>query len=132
MFDANTKVLVIDDMRTMRKIVIKCLGEIGLKSVTEADDGATGWEAIQKALTEKAPFQLIISDWNMPILKGIELLKKVRADAAMKSTPFFLVTAETELSQVSEAAQAGVSGYITKPFSPATLKEKLEKASAKK
>ena len=95
MFPNTTKILICDDMLTMRKILKKCLGEIGLTNVVEAKDGAMGFEEFNKALTEKAPFGLVLSDWNMPNLMGIELLKKVRAHPEASKTPFVLVTADS-------------------------------------
>ncbi len=124
MFPANTKVLVVDDMKTMRKIVIKSLKDIGFSDITDADDGETAWPLIEQAAAA-TPFQLIISDWNMPKLKGIDLLRKVRGHATAKNTPFILLTAETEKTQIIEAIQAKVNNYITKPFTADTLKEKL-------
>jgi two-component system chemotaxis response regulator CheY len=125
MFDPSTKVLVVDDFKTMRKIVAGALKNCGLSNVTEADDGATAWPLIEAALAEGAPFQLIISDWNMPVMKGIDLLRKVRAHEVLRKTPFILVTAEAEQSNILEAVQAGVSNYIVKPFTPAAFQEKL-------
>lgn len=126
MFAPETKVLIVDDMLTMRKIVRKSMTEIGFKNITEADDGETAWPLIEQALAAGAPFQLIVSDWNMPKLKGIDLLRKVRATAAIAKVPFILLTAEAEKTQILEAVQAGVSNYITKPFTADTLRGKLE------
>jgi two-component system chemotaxis response regulator CheY len=126
MFPPNTKVLVVDDMLTMRKLVSRCLKDLGFTDITEADDGETAWPLLEAGATGKTPaFQLIVSDWNMPKLTGLGLLKKVRAHEAMKNLPFLFVTAEAEKHQIIEAIQAGVSNYITKPFTPATMKEKL-------
>lgn len=125
MFPPNTKVLVVDDFKTMRKIVINALSQIGITDCTEADDGATGLPLVEAAAKEGKPFGLIISDWNMPILQGIEFLKKVKANPATKDTPFVLLTAEAEQKNVIEAVQAGVSNYIIKPFAPNTFAEKL-------
>ncbi|XGC81078.1 response regulator [Bdellovibrio bacteriovorus] len=124
------KILVVDDMRSMRKIVMKALTELGSFQVSEAENGALAWELVQKAIAEGKPYNLIVSDWNMPVMKGIDLLKHVRSTPAIAKTPFYLVTAETEASQVKEAVVLGVSGYVTKPFTPAGLKEKLSKAIA--
>jgi two-component system, chemotaxis family, chemotaxis protein CheY len=125
MFPPNTKVLVVDDFKTMRKIVINSLSQIKITDVTEADDGATGLPLVEAAAAEGKPFGLIISDWNMPVLQGIEFLKKVRANPATKDTPFVLLTAEAEQKNVIEAVQAGVSNYIVKPFAPNVFAEKL-------
>lgn len=126
MFPANTKTLVVDDMMTMRKIVSRCLKECGLTNVTEVDDGATAWPALELAAQTGKPFELVISDWNMPKMQGIELLKKVRSNPLTKSVPFIFITAEAEKDQVVAAIQLGASNYVTKPFTPATLREKLE------
>jgi len=111
----------------MRKLVIGALAALGLLKVSEAEDGAVAWPLIEQAAAEGDPFQLIVSDWNMPQMQGIELLKKVRGseNAAVKKTPFILVTAEAEQKNIVEAVQAGVSNYIVKPFSPAAFGEKV-------
>ena len=131
MFSAKTKTLVVDDMMTMRKIVKKCLKDICQIDATEADDGQTAWVHIEEALNSGTPFDLIISDWNMPGMKGIDLLRKVRSHPVMKTVPFILVTAESEKSQVVEGIQEGVSAYIVKPFSPDTLSQRLNEVYAK-
>jgi two-component system, chemotaxis family, chemotaxis protein CheY len=123
MFSPSTKVLVVDDMMTMRKLVSKNCKEIGFTDIVEAADGVIAWEAIQNA---NPPFGLIISDWNMPNCTGLDLLKRVRADTKFGKLPFVLVTAEAEQHQIVEAVKAGVSSYVIKPFSHVTLKEKLE------
>jgi two-component system chemotaxis response regulator CheY len=128
MYDLNLKVLVVDDMLTMRKLVTKALKEIGFTQFTEAGDGAKAWEAVT---APGASIGLIVSDWNMPNSTGVDLLKRVRADGRFKALPFFLVTAESEKSQIVEALKAGVTGYIVKPFDTATLKKQLEDSSAK-
>ncbi len=123
MFDPSTRILVIDDMMTMRKLVSKVCKELGFMDLTEASDGALGWEALANA---KPPIGLVISDWNMPNCTGFDLLKRVRGDQRFKELPFVMVTAESENSQVIDAIKAGVSNYIIKPFTADTLKEKLE------
>jgi two-component system chemotaxis response regulator CheY len=128
MFALNSRLLVIDDMSTMRKVVIKALKEIGFTDIQEAADGKLGWEVLQSS---NPPIQLVISDWNMPNCTGLELLKQVRADAKLKKLPFVLLTAEAEADQVKEALIAGVTNYIIKPFSVEVLKEKLEQAHKK-
>jgi len=127
MFPNTTKVLVVDDFKTMRRLVVGALATLGLTKVTEADDGATAWPIIQEAAKAGEPFQLIVSDWNMPQMQGIQLLKNVRAhaDAKVKGVPFVLVTAEAEQKNIVEALQVGVSNYIVKPFTPAAFGEKL-------
>jgi two-component system chemotaxis response regulator CheY len=126
MFDLKTKVLVVDDMLTMRKIVTKILKELGFSDITEAADGQEAWTK-----TQTGGFGLIISDWNMPNCSGLEFLKRVRADQKLAKTPFLLVTAEAEQQQVVEAIKSGVDQYIVKPFTPDGLKSKLESAYKK-
>ena len=123
MFAPETRILVVDDMMTMRKLVSKVCKEIGFKDITEANDGIHAWQAINDA---KMPFGLVISDWNMPNATGLDLLKRVRADSRFGKLPFVLVTAEAEQHQIMEAIKAGVSNYVTKPFTSDTLKDKLE------
>ena len=120
--DAGMKVLVVDDFSTMRKIIKNNLKGMGFNNIVEAENG-------QKALEElkKESVGLIISDWNMPVMSGIELLKAVRGDAGLKSIPFIMVTAEGQKDNVMEAAKAGVSNYVVKPFTPDTFSEKLQK-----
>ena len=114
-------VLVVDDFATMRKIVKKCLQELGFQNITEADDGSTALDKVKGN-----NFDLIISDWNMPHMMGIDLLKAVRADERYKAIPFIMVTAEAQKQNVIEAAKAGVSNYIVKPFTADQLQLKLE------
>jgi len=123
MFAPNTKILVVDDMMTMRKIVMKNLKEMGFSVITEAADGNLAWKELAAA---NPAFDLVISDWNMPNCSGLELLKKVRADAKISKTPFIMLTAEAEQHQVKEAVMAGVTNYMIKPFTPEGMKEKLE------
>jgi two-component system chemotaxis response regulator CheY len=125
MFKPSTKILVVDDMMTMRKIIIKNLKDMGFSNFTEADDGAAAWPKIQEAHGINQPFELILCDWNMPVLKGIQLLGNCRTDPRFKDVPFVLITAESEKSQVMEALKLGVSNYIVKPFTLEQLKEKL-------
>ncbi len=127
----DIRILVVDDMLTMRKLVKKCLLDFGFTQISEADDGETAWPLISEAADSGSPFRLIVSDWNMPKLKGIDLLRKVRAGDKTKAIPFVLLTAEAEQHQVAEAVSAGVSNYITKPFTPALLKEKVLHALGK-
>ncbi len=125
MFNPNTKYLVVDDFATMRKVVKKVLTELGYSDISEAEDGKQALQLIQEAAASGAPFQCIVSDWNMPNMTGLELLKACKADPKLKDIPFMLVTAESEKEQIIEAAKAGVSEYVIKPFNAATLKEKL-------
>lgn len=127
MFPANTKFLVVDDFATMRKIIKKVLVELGYSNIEEADDGKPALEALKNAHSTGNPFQFVISDWNMPGMTGIDLLKACKADPNFKNLPFMLVTAESEQKNIVEAAKAGVSDYVVKPFNANTLKGKLEK-----
>ncbi|MGZ3696771.1 MAG: response regulator [Bdellovibrionota bacterium] len=121
---AGFRFLVVDDMMTMRKIISAQLKNLGATVIAEANDGSTAWEAMQKvAATE--PVQFVISDWNMPTLKGIDLLRQCRLDPVYKNVAFLLVTAESELGQVAEALQAGVDNYLVKPFTPQMFQEKF-------
>lgn len=124
---ASMKILVIDDMSTMRKIVSKMLESMGFKNISEADDGATALPMIEKAQADGEPFEFIVSDWNMPTLSGLDLLKKLRADDRFKALPFLMVTAEAEQSNVVIAVKAGVSNFVVKPFSAQVLQEKIAK-----
>lgn len=126
MFAPETKFLVVDDFATMRKIIKKVLAELGYTNIEEADDGQTALPKIKEAAKNGVPFGFVVSDWNMPGMTGIDLLRAVRADAALKATPFMLVTAESEQKNVVEAVQAGVNDYVVKPFNGATMKAKLE------
>ena len=128
MFDPNTKVLVVDDMPTMRKLVKRTLGLLGMTQFEEAGDGQMAWTL----LSEKKDFGLVISDWNMPNCTGLELLKRARADSRFKNIPFLLLTAEGEAEQVKEAVMAGVDGYVLKPFTHEALTEKLEQTHKKR
>lgn len=128
MFDLKTRILIVDDMMTMRKLVAKACKDIGFTDITEAGDGTQAWTKVTEA---NPPFGLIISDWNMPNSTGLDLLKRVRSDSRFGKTPFILVTAEAEQSQIVEAAKAGVSNYVIKPFTPESLKEKIEQVHKK-
>lgn len=120
--DKNIRILIVDDFSTMRRIVKNLLNDLGFTNTAEADDGTT-------ALIElhKSRFDLVITDWNMPGMPGIDLLKAIRADPALAKIPVLMVTAEAKREQIIEAAQAGVNGYIIKPFTAATLEDKLNK-----
>ncbi len=131
MFPENTKFLVVDDFATMRKIIKKVLTELGYSNIEEADDGKTALPMLQAAADSGSPFTFVISDWNMPGMQGIDLLKACKADPRLKSVPFMLITAESEQKHILEAAKAGVSDYVVKPFNSATLKAKMERVWAK-
>lgn len=118
----NLKILVVDDFSTMRRIVKNLLNELGYSDISEADDGKTALPMLQNG-----QFDFVVTDWNMPGMPGIELLKAIRADERLKGMPVLMVTAEAQREQIIEAAKAGVSGYIVKPFTGQTLKEKLDK-----
>ncbi|MEX0830030.1 MAG: chemotaxis response regulator CheY [Nitrospirales bacterium] len=122
LIDTSLKVLVVDDMSTMRRIVKNVLKQIGFTDLTEAENG-------QDALTKLkgGGFGLVVSDWNMPVMQGIELLRAVRADPELKTLPFLMVTAEAQKENIIEAVQAGVSNYVVKPFTAEALQGKLEK-----
>ena len=130
-FDPKIKILIVDDMTTMRKIIKGMLQKMGCDNITEANDGIPGWQAIQDAHKEGKPFQFIVSDWNMPGMTGIDLLKNVRSKEEFKQTPFLMVTAEAEQANIVVAVKAGVSNYIIKPFNPDTFKSKIDKVFAK-
>ncbi|KUM02841.1 histidine kinase [Chromobacterium sp. F49] len=116
------KFLVVDDFSTMRRIVRNLLKELGFTNVDEAEDGQV---ALHKLKTQS--FDFVVSDWNMPNMTGIELLKAVRADPQLKHLPFMMITAEAKRENIIEAAMAGASGYIVKPFTAATMEEKMNK-----
>lgn len=120
--DTSIKVLVVDDFATMRRIVKGVLKQLGFGNIIEAEDGSAALSELKK---EK--IGLIVSDWNMPNMSGLELLKAVRGDADLKAIPFLMVTAEGQKENVIEAVKAGVSNYIVKPFTPETFGEKLQK-----
>ena len=122
MSDSKMRFLVVDDFSTMRRIVRNLLKELGFTDIEEADDGNV---ALARLKAEK--FEFVVSDWNMPNMTGIDLLKAIRADAQLKHLPVLMVTAEAKKENIVEAAQAGASGYIVKPFTAATLDEKLNK-----
>lgn len=120
--DTNMKILIVDDFATMRRIVKNILVQLGFKHFLEAEDGSLAWDVLQK---EQIDF--VISDWNMPTMTGIELLKKVRADERFKDLPFMMVTAEAQKENIVEAVKERVSNYIVKPFTPETMSEKIQK-----
>jgi two-component system chemotaxis response regulator CheY len=118
----DLRFLVVDDFSTMRRIIKNLLHDLGYSNVTEADDGATALPMLQAG-----GFDFLITDWNMPGMPGLELLKAVRADPKLAKMPVLMLTAEAKREQIVEAAQAGVNGYVIKPFTAITLKEKLDK-----
>ncbi|MCG7499136.1 chemotaxis response regulator CheY [Vibrio sp. Of7-15] len=116
------KILIVDDFSTMRRIVKNLLRDLGFNNTQEADDGLTALPILKKG-----GIDFVVTDWNMPGMQGIDLLKTIRADDELKHLPVLMITAEAKREQIIEAAQAGVNGYIVKPFTAATLKEKLDK-----
>ena len=122
MADKNMRFLVVDDFNTMRRIVRNLLKELGFNNVEEAEDGVDALGTLKAG-----GFDFVISDWNMPNMDGLQLLQTIRADAAMSSLPVLMVTAEAKKENIIAAAQAGASGYVVKPFTAATLEEKLGK-----
>ena len=120
--DNNMKILIVDDFSTMRRIIKNLLRDLGYTNTQEADDGLTALPMLKGG-----DFDFLVTDWNMPGMQGIELLKEVRADEKLANLPVLMVTAEQKREQIVEAAQAGVNGYIVKPFTAVTLKEKLDK-----
>jgi two-component system chemotaxis response regulator CheY len=118
----DMKFLVVDDFSTMRRIIKNLLIDLGYANVTEADDGQTALPMLQQG-----NFDFLITDWNMPGMPGLDLLKAVRADARLSKMPVLMLTAEAKREQIIEAAQAGVNGYVIKPFTAVTLKEKIDK-----
>lgn len=120
--DKNMKILVVDDFSTMRRIIKNLLKDLGFSNIQEADDGSTALPMLQQG-----DFDFVVTDWNMPGMQGIDLLRNIRADDKLKHLPVLMVTAEAKKEQIVAAAQAGVNGYVVKPFTAATLKEKLDK-----
>ncbi len=116
------KILVVDDFSTMRRIIKNLLKDLGFSNIQEADDGNTALPMLQQG-----DFDFVVTDWNMPGMQGIDLLRAIRADDKLKHLPVLMVTAEAKKEQIVAAAQAGVNGYVVKPFTAATLKEKLDK-----
>ncbi|MFO1321880.1 MAG: chemotaxis response regulator CheY [Burkholderiales bacterium] len=118
----NMKFLVVDDFSTMRRIIRNLLKELGYTNVDEAEDGVNGLAKLRGG-----NFEFVVSDWNMPNMTGIDMLRAIRADAQLKHLPVLMVTAEAKKENIVEAAQAGASGYVVKPFTAATLEEKINK-----
>ncbi len=122
MVQKNIKILVVDDFPTMRRSIKNLLKDLGYENVDEAEDGQMGLEKLRNG-----NFEFVVSDWNMPNLDGLEMLKQIRADASLSSLPVLMVTAEAKKENIIAAAQAGANGYVVKPFTAATLEEKLNK-----
>jgi two-component system chemotaxis response regulator CheY len=120
--DKNMKILIVDDFSTMRRIIKNLLRDLGFNNTSEADDGNTALPMLQNG-----SFDFLVTDWNMPGMQGIDLLRAVRSDPGLARLPVLMVTAEAKRDQIVEAAQAGVNGYIVKPFTAVTLKEKIDR-----
>ncbi|PCM45330.1 chemotaxis response regulator CheY [Marinobacter sp. ANT_B65] len=120
--DKNMKILIVDDFSTMRRIIKNLLRDLGFTNTDEADDGNTALPMLKSG-----KYDFLVTDWNMPGMSGFDLLKAVRADDSLKTLPVLMVTAEAKRDQIVAAAQAGVNGYVVKPFTAAVLKEKIEK-----
>ncbi len=120
--DKNMRILIVDDFSTMRRIIKNLLRDLGFTNTHEADDGNTALPMLNNG-----KYDFLVSDWNMPGMTGIDLLKAVRADPKLSKLPVLLVTAESKREQIIEAAQAGVNGYVVKPFTAATLQEKISR-----
>ncbi|WP_413557539.1 response regulator [Bdellovibrio sp. HCB209] len=131
MFPLETRILVIDDMPSIRDLVKNTLKAMGFKNIQEAGDGEEGLKVLMQANKPGSAIQLVISDWNMPKMKGLDLLKHVRATSEWQNLPFVLLTSESERDQVTEAVLAGVSQYIVKPFSAKIFEDKLKAAWTK-
>ncbi len=120
--DKNMKILIVDDFSTMRRIIKNLLRDLGFTNTDEADDGNSALPMLKSGR-----YDFLVTDWNMPGMTGLDLLKNVRADDSLKHLPVLMVTAEAKREQIVAAAQAGVNGYVVKPFTAAVLKEKIEK-----
>ncbi len=120
--DLSMKILIVDDFATMRRIVKNILKQIGFSNIIEADDGSTALEILKSDKID-----LVLCDWNMPKVSGLDMLKQMKADSELKDTPFLMITAEAQKQNIVEAVQAGVSNYIVKPFTADTISEKLKK-----
>ena len=129
MFKLDIRILVVDDMASMRKLVIKACKEIGFIHFIEAENGSKGWETIQNSTP---PVDLIISDWDMPQCNGLDLLKRLRSDRRFSEVPFIILNTETEAEQVVEALRAGIDGFVVKPCSVKVLTKTLEAAYQKR
>lgn len=125
MFPPSTKILVVDDMPTIRDLVKNQLKALGFKNIIEASDGEAALSVVMSAASVRVPIELIISDWNMPKMTGLEFLRQIRASDSLGNTPFILLTSESERDQVTEAILAGVSQYIVKPFAAKSFEEKV-------
>jgi len=124
--DKSMKILIVDDFSTMRRIIRNLLRDLGYTNTEEADDGASALP-----LLKKGDYDLLVTDWNMPGMSGIDLLRQIRSDEQLAALPTLMVTAEAKRDHIIEAAEAGVNGYVVKPFTAQVLKEKIEKIFAR-
>ena len=127
MFPVNTRILIVDDMPSLRDLLKAYLRRLNYRNITEAEDGRVAYQALLAAKSGGAPFELVISDWNMPNLDGLELLKLVRSSPEWRNLPFLLLTTESEKTKVLEAVLANVSNYMVKPVEEEMLKDKMKK-----
>jgi two-component system chemotaxis response regulator CheY len=125
MFPPSTRILIVDDMSSLRELLKAYLRRLGLKQLSEASDGREAYTTMIQAKAAGAPFELVISDWNMPGVSGIEFLKLVRAIPEWKNLPFIMLTTENEKDRVLEAVRSGASNYVVKPIEEKVLEEKL-------
>ena len=123
----ETKILVVDDMMTMRRIIKLSLNSLGYNQVMMAKDGEDAWEQVGKASSVGTPFELILCDWNMPGMNGIQLLEKIRSNSKLHRTKFVMITANSDIDNIKVASQKGVDGYMTKPFQGNQLQDVLQK-----
>jgi two-component system, chemotaxis family, chemotaxis protein CheY len=128
LFESKTRILIVEDVATLRKTLVENCGKLGFSDVTEALDGGAAWELLQSA---EPTFGLILCDWAMPNCTGLELLKRVRADNRWATTPFIMFTADIEHSQIVQAVKAGVTSFVVKPFTLEVLRTKFEEAYKK-
>lgn len=126
------QLLVVDDFSSMRRIICSLLKELGYGKISEAEDGEKAFHLLQNSQNDEKPINFVVTDWNMPVMDGLELLKKIRQDASLCHLAILMVTAEAKRENIISAAQAGADGYIVKPFTAATLKEKIDKILVKR
>lgn len=126
MFPTDTRILIIDDLKTIRALMADCLKKLGFNNLAEAGDGKQGLELLKEAVTQNNPFGLIIADWNMPGMTGLELLEAKNKDENLKATPFLMVTIESERDYVLKAISLGVNDFVVKPFSEKTIGAKMK------
>jgi two-component system chemotaxis response regulator CheY len=130
MFPPRTRILIVDDMKTMRLLLRRLLTDLGFMQLSEAGDGDQAWNEALRALKAGTPYELILSDWIMPKTKGIHLLNRIRSNTQLKLVPFLMLTGENETEAIREAMAAGVNGYLLKPFTAEALRARLEETHA--